>query len=90
MGQRDACIGCSSNRGSDSRHDFKGDTGFYQHLGFFAAAAEYKRVSAFKAGNNPPGFCLIHQQAVDLILGKGMVAAFFAHIDQFGRFASMF
>ena len=81
MGQGDAGIGRRRDGRGDARHDFKGDPGGREHLGLLAAPAEDEGIAALEAGHDAaaPGF--FHDEGVDVVLGEGVVPAFFSDVD---------
>ena len=82
VAQGDAGIGRSGDGRRDARHDLERDAGLRQDFGLLPAAAEDEGVTALEARDDLVFPGLGDDQGVDLVLGKGVVAAFFADVDQ--------
>jgi len=76
-------IGRHRDGRSHPGHNFEGNPGSDQFLGFLTASPEDKRITTLEAHHHMVP-SLFHQQPVDVALAHGVIAAFLAHIDPFG------
>jgi hypothetical protein len=72
MGEGNPGLCCASQGGGDARHDFVSNAGAVQCLGFFAAAAEDKRISALQTHDFLAVVRKLYQQRIDLSLRDAM------------------
>ncbi|MNE89673.1 hypothetical protein D3C80_1871120 [compost metagenome] len=84
MGQRDSGIGSTARGRGDAGHHLEGNAVGRQLLDLLAATPEDERVAALQAQHALAQLGLLDQQAVDFILGHGMVGAALADVDALG------
>jgi hypothetical protein len=78
---RDARISRRGKRGRDAGDDLEPQPRRRERFRFFTAATKQKRVASLQTHNALSFARLLHEQGIDLFLGKRMLAGFFPRID---------
>ena len=79
MGKRNAGVRRHGNGRAYPGYDFEVNTGVSERLGFFAAAPEHERITAFEPDDFMTRARVCDENAVDLFLGDAMAAAPFTN-----------
>ena len=85
MCHRNSVICRYGNRGSHTRNYFIRNALLCEKLQFLSSSSKKERIAAFQTYYPVALFCLFSKNLVDLLLGHGMVAGTFSHVDQFCR-----
>ena len=83
MGNRDTCIFGNCDSTGYAGNEFKRESCFTQFDGFFATAAEYKRIAALQTCYNLAFGSQFYQQLVDIRLAHGVVSAGLTNVNHF-------
>ena len=85
MCHRDSAVCGDCNRRRNPGYNLKGDIIFPKRLRLLASPSKDKGISALQSDYQSSLLSLFHQNPVNLLLGSGMKAASFSHINLFCR-----